>query len=150
MKKVVRITKTTKLLKVRDIVQDLESDLSDEEIREKHGLTWVQLAKVYASLYHRGYIDEEDLFRRVKMRGAKGAAHIPLVSLDEPIRVYHCIHCAFRSRAHFSTCPRCGGVSLRRLKRVAPAHLAAGQRSRDSSSTEPNVGQESPASPGNC
>ena len=136
MKRVVTITKTTKLLKVRDVVQDLESDKSDEEIREKYGLTWKQLTKVYSKLYHRGYIDIEDLFRRVQMRGTRDASHIPLVTLDEPQRTYNCIYCGFRSQAHFSTCPRCAGVNLRRLKKIAPGLLAAGRPSNESPPAE--------------
>lgn len=149
MKKVVTITKTTKLLRVRDVVQDLESNLSDEEILEKYGLTWGQLSKVYSKLYHRGYIDIEDLCRRREMRGSKGASHIPLVSLDDPEKMYTCIYCGFRSQAHFSTCPRCTGVNLRRLKKIAPALLAAGRSSKDSPAKEIIVVHGSSAPPAN-
>ncbi len=145
MKKVVTITKTMKVLKVRDIVQDLESDRTDEEILEKYRLTWTQLSKIYSKLYHRGHIDIEDLFRRAQMRGAKDASHIPLVKLDEPKRVYSCIHCGFRSEAHFSTCPRCAGINLRRLKKIAPALLSAGRSSREPSAEDPAAIHSSPA-----
>ena len=53
-KKVVKVTKITRVLKVSEILGDILSDVTDEELLEKYGLGWKQLEKVYCKLFLRG------------------------------------------------------------------------------------------------
>lgn len=120
MKRVLKVTKTTRVLKIKDMIGDLLSDVTDEEVLEKHNLRWDQLEKVYAKLYYSGYLCRDDLRRRASLRNGKDVGHIPLAEIDESGNVYECTVCGFASALHFSTCPRCREVNLRRLtKRVA-------------------------------
>jgi hypothetical protein len=120
MRRVLTVTKTTRVLKVREILSDMLSDLPDEEIMEKHGLHWEQLEKIYAKLYYGGYLGKEDVTRRVELRRGKDAAHIPFAQIEDGGTLYECSVCGFISSLHFSTCPRCREVNLRRLTRRIP------------------------------
>lgn len=121
MKRVLKVTKTTKVVKIKEMVDDLLSDMSDEEVLEKHHLRWDQLEKIYAKLYYSGYLCKDDLKRRVSLRNGKDVGHIPLAEIDEAGNLYECTACGFASPLHFSTCPRCREVNLRRLtRRIAP------------------------------
>lgn len=119
MLKITRITKVTRLIKLSYILADLKSDASDEEIAEKYGLTWTQMARAYSKLFHGGFLGKEDLGRRLAMRSGKASSHIPLVQISDSARQYECHFCGFRSRFHFSACPRCQAVNLRRLPKRA-------------------------------
>ncbi len=120
MKKVVTFTKVAKLLKLYEVVADLKSHTTDEEIIAKYNLTWAQLTKVYSKLFYGGHIDLDDLVRRLDMRGDKDASHIPLVRLDGTGGQYECWICGYSSAYHFSSCPRCKGINLRRLHKQSP------------------------------
>ena len=76
------ITKTTKVLNIPQILADIRSDLSDEEILEKYSLSLEQLGKVYSRLFHGGFLTERDLLRRVRLRAGRDASHIPLVMME--------------------------------------------------------------------
>lgn len=115
MKKIVTITKVTKLIKVREITQDLRSEQSDEEVMLKYKLNWKQLEKVYEKLFYGRYLTEKDLIRRIEMRYGKDSSHIPLVRLVGPDAAYECEVCGFGSNYHFSRCPKCRSLNLRKL-----------------------------------
>jgi hypothetical protein len=122
MKRVMRATKITRVLRVKALVKDLLSDLSDEEIMAKHDLRWDQLEKVYHRLFHSGYLSRGDMLRRIELRDGQDASHIPYAELVDTDRVFLCAICGFSSRKHFSMCPRCSEVNLRRLyRRIHPA-----------------------------
>jgi len=126
MKRVLRVTKTTRVLKIKDMIGDLLSDVTDEELLEKHNLRLDQLEKVYAKLYYSGYLCQDDLKRRVSLRDGRDIGHIPLAEIDESGNLYECTVCGFVSPLHFSTCPRCREVNLRRLtRRIAAPSVAA-------------------------
>jgi hypothetical protein len=124
MKKVLRMTKVTRLIKVYDILQDMISALSDEELLDKYALTFRQLEKVYAKLFHGGFLSRAQMLRRIDMRYGRDASHIPFAEIREGNSVYQCELCGYTSAIHFSTCPRCRQVNLRRLTRDSPCLLA--------------------------
>jgi hypothetical protein len=139
MKRVLRVTKTTRVLKIKDILHDLLSNVTDEELSQRHNLRWEQLEKVYAKLYYSGYLGKEDLQRRIDLRGGKDIGHIPFSEIENSGTVYECTMCGFLSPLHFSTCPRCREVNLRRLtKRILPPS-AAESVSRPASKKSPDA-----------
>jgi len=115
MLKIVRVTKITRLIRLSEILADIKSDTTDEKIAEKYRLTWSQMARAYSKLFHEGFLAVEDLRRRLAMRSGKAASHIPLVQMDDSAARYECFFCGFVSPFHFSACPRCQALNLRRL-----------------------------------
>ncbi len=124
-KKVIKVTKITRMLKVADILGDMLSDVTDEELLEKYGLGWEQLQKVYSKLFYGGFLERHELQRRGRLRAGKPTPHIPLVEFDDPGRVYECTICGYTSRLHFSECPRCHQINLRRLTRKSARTIAS-------------------------
>jgi hypothetical protein len=123
MKKILRVTKTTRLVKIREILTDIFADVSDEGLLEQYGLSWEQLGKIYSKLFYGGFLTAEDLERRLDLRVGKDASHIPLAEIYGSKALYECLICGFISHLHFSACPRCGQINLRRLtKRSAGVH----------------------------
>jgi hypothetical protein len=117
MKKRLIVTKTTRVLRVADILRDMHSNTSDEELLEKHSLSWSQLEKVYCKLFYGGYLGKDELMRRVELREGRNCSHIPLVDIHDADEVYLCEICGYISGLHFSLCPRCRQINLRRLSR---------------------------------
>jgi hypothetical protein len=72
---------------------------------------------VYSRLFHAGYLCSEDLLDRLEMRGDADCSHIPLLRLTDSESQYECSFCGFYSTMHFTECPRCRRVNLRRLTR---------------------------------
>lgn len=120
MRKLLRVTKVTRVMKVAEILRDVLSDRSDEDLLEKHDLTWRQLEKIYTKLFYGGYLSKAELARRVELRRGRDASHIPFVDLECSDSLYLCEICGYSSPLHFSTCPRCRQVNLRRLTRSTP------------------------------
>lgn len=120
MRKLLRVTKVTRVMKIADILRDVLSDLSDEDLLEKHDLSWRQLEKIYTKLFYGGYLSKAELARRVELRRGRDASHIPFVDLECSDMLYLCEICGYSSPLHFSTCPRCRQVNLRRLTRNSP------------------------------
>lgn len=121
MKRLLRATKITKVLRVKPLVADILSDMSDEELLNKYHLRWDQLEKVYHRLFHAGYLSREDMLRRIELRAGQDASHIPYAELSSGGDLFLCVVCGFTSREHFSLCPRCNEVNLRRLyRRIQP------------------------------
>jgi hypothetical protein len=117
MKKILRITKTTRLVKIREILTDIFADVSDEALLEQYSLSWEQLGKIYSKLFYGGFLTVEELDRRIELRVGKDASHIPLVDIYGDKALYECLICGFVSHLHFSACPRCRQINLRRLTR---------------------------------
>ncbi len=117
MLKIRRVTKITRLISINNLVRDLRSVTSDEEICSKYRLNWKQLGRVYSRLYHEGFLSPGDLCRRIDMRGGRDASHIPLVRMERVPPKYACLFCGFESQFHFSECPKCRALNLRRLTR---------------------------------
>jgi len=115
-------------MKVADILRDVLSDRSDEDLLETHDLTWRQLEKIYTKLFYGGYLSKAELARRVELRRGKDASHIPFVDLECSDMLYLCEICGYSSPLHFSTCPRCRQVNLRRLTRSSPRVAVASGR----------------------
>ena len=117
-RKVFGIVKTTLVLKVSELLKDMSGGVSDEELLEKYSLTWAQLRKVYEKLYYGGYLSRVDLEERYWLRAGKNAAHVPFaeISADDD-KIYECVVCGYISHLHFSSCPRCHQINLRRLAR---------------------------------
>ncbi len=116
-KRVVTFTKTTRLLKIAEVIEDILEDVSDEELLQKYRLDWQQLHKVYSKLFYGGYLSKEEMLRRIELRSGRDTSHIPLVEIDESQDAYECMTCGFQSSLHFSECPRCKQINLRRLRR---------------------------------
>jgi hypothetical protein len=129
-KKVIKVTKTTKVLKVSDILNDMLSDVADEELLEKYGLGWEQLEKVYCKLFYGGFLERDQLRRRSRLRAGKPTSHIPLAEFEDPGRVYECTICGYTSALHFSACPRCHQINLRRLFRQSTRTIASSRTMR--------------------
>jgi hypothetical protein len=129
-KKVVKVTKITKMLKVSDILSDMLSDVADEELMEKYGLGWEQLEKVYCKLFYGGFLEADQLRRRTRLRAGKPTSHIPLADFEDPGRVYECTICGYTSLLHFSACPRCRQINLRRLNRQSTRTIASSRTVR--------------------
>ena len=121
MKKMLRITKITKIVKTREILNDILAEVSDEALLDKYSLCWEQLAKVYSKLFYGGLLTCEDLCRRIELRSGGNASHIPLAEIHGSVKVYECHTCGFTSHLHFSACPRCREINLRRLTKRALA-----------------------------
>jgi len=121
MKKIVTVTKVTRVLKLVDILNDILSDMGDEELLAKYGLSWRQLEKVYSKLFYGGLLAKEDMIRRMELRCGRDASHIPFVEIEDMGRVYECEVCGFASPFHFTSCPKCRQVNLRRLSSAAVA-----------------------------
>lgn len=116
-KKVVTFTKTTRLLKIAEVIEDMLDDVSDEELLHKYRLDWQQLHKVYSKLFYGGYLSKEEMLRRIELRSGRDTSHIPVVDIDESRDAYECTTCGYESSLHFSECPRCKQINLRRLRR---------------------------------
>lgn len=130
-RRVVRMTKITKVIKVSEILSDILDDRSDEEILEKYGINWNQLEKIYGKLFYGGYLDKFDMRRRLELRNGKGSSHIPYAEIKDSGALYECLTCGFSTPLHFSVCPRCRQVNLRRLRRsslppASPYHTGYG------------------------
>jgi hypothetical protein len=126
MKKILRMTKVVRTVKVREILDDMLVDLSDEALLEKYHLNWEQLGKIYTKLFYGGFLSDVDLLTRIDLRQGKDASHIPLVQIDTYGTIYECLVCGYISFLHFSQCPRCRQINLRRLsRRVAARDYAA-------------------------
>jgi hypothetical protein len=123
MKKIVTVTKVTRLLKLADILADILSDMSDEGLLAKYDLSWRQLGKVYSKLYYGAILSKEDMLHRMELRDGRDASHIPFVEIEDMERLYECEVCGFASPFHFTSCPKCRQLNLRRLKwaSVAPS-----------------------------
>lgn len=128
MKKRLTVTKVTRVLKVSGILRDILSDMSDEELLDKYSLSWIQLEKIYTKLYYGGYLSKEELVRRVELRYGQDSSHIPLADLECADAVYSCEICGFASPLHFSACPRCRQLNLRRLTRRPPSVVVSSDR----------------------
>jgi hypothetical protein len=126
-KKLVKVTKVTRVLKVSEILKDILSDIADEELLKKYGLCWKQLEKVYCKLFYGGFLGVDQLRRRSRLRGGKATSHIPLAEFEDPGRIYECQICGYTSTLHFSACPRCRQINLRRLIRQSPRIVASSQ-----------------------
>jgi hypothetical protein len=129
-KKVVKVTKITKMLKVSDILNDMLSDVADEDLLIKYGLGWEQLEKVYLKLFYGGFLETDQLRRRSRLRAGKPTSHIPLAEFEDPGRVYECLICGYTSQLHFSACPRCRQINLRRLIRQSSGTIASSRMVR--------------------
>jgi hypothetical protein len=123
-KKLVMFSKTTRVLRVAEVLACIMQDMSDEEIVRKFGLTWKQIGKVYSKLFYGGFLNTQDLARRIELRKGRSTAHIPLVEMESSQYEYECGTCGFISSLHFSECPRCKQLNLRRLVRKVPDWVA--------------------------
>ena len=133
MKKKLQITKTTKLIRISEIVRDIKSSTSDEDLLDKYQITWKQLNSIYCKLFYGGQISREDLMKRVEMRDGARVSHIPLVWIDDPATIYKCGVCGYESGSHFSECPRCHQFNLRKLHRRRTPEKAARRKLRPNS-----------------
>ena len=129
-KKVVKVTKVTRMLKVSEILGDMLTDVTDEELLEKYGLNWKQLEKIYCKLFYGGFLDKDQLRRRSQIRAGRQAFHIPLAEIDNQGGIYECSICGYISTLHFSVCPRCRQINLRRLTRQSAPFAALYRASR--------------------
>jgi hypothetical protein len=116
-KKVVTFTKTTRLLKVAEVLDDMLAGVSDEELLQKYCLTWQQLHKVYSKLFYGGFLSKTEMIWRMELRPNGDTSHIPVADIEEARDSYECLTCGFSSTLHFSQCPRCRQINLRRLAR---------------------------------
>jgi hypothetical protein len=126
-KKVMTFTKTTRLLKVAEVVGDMLADVPDEELLRKYSLTWGQLYKVYSKLFYGGFLSKDEMLGRIELREGRDSSHIPFVEIEESGTSYECMTCGFESALHFSKCPRCKQINLRRLMRRAGSSPSWGQ-----------------------
>jgi ribosomal protein L40E len=116
-KKLVTVTKITKVIRVSEILKDMLEDISDEELLEKYQIGWVQLGKLYGKLLYGGFIDKNNMRHRLDLRAGRSSSHIPFVEINGSASTYVCVACGYKSTLHFSTCPKCHQVNLRRLRR---------------------------------
>lgn len=121
MRKLFQVTKVTRMLRISEILTDLSSDMTDEDLLIKYRLSWKQLEKIYRKLFYGGFLTSADMVRRIMMRTGQDSSHIPFVEIDGADAVYECEICGYSSIMHFSTCPRCHKINLRRLtRRISP------------------------------
>lgn len=124
--RVLTIRKKTKVVRVSEILKDIISDMDDEELLEKYHLTWTQLGKIYSKLFHGGFLETRQMLRRIELRLGRNSSHIPFAEMPS-YKSYKCRLCGFRSRLHFTACPKCGEINLRRLTaRVLDDSASAG------------------------
>jgi hypothetical protein len=117
MRKLVTVTKITRVFRVAEILNDILADASDEELLMKYRITLKQLGKIYCKLLYGGFVGKDDMVRRVELRHGKDASYIPFAEIQGSDVTYECAVCGFASPLHFSTCPRCQQLNLRRLTR---------------------------------
>jgi hypothetical protein len=134
MRRIIKVTKVTRMVRIADVLNDILTDVHDEDLLEKHNLTWKQLQKVYAKLFHAGYLEREDMERRIELRCGRDPSHIPFAEILHSEALYECEVCGYWSIFHFTICPRCSQINMRRLTRPMPrkrlvvsrAHYSAG------------------------
>lgn len=117
MRKLVKVTKITRVFRVAEILNDIFAEVSDEELLKKYRINLKQLGKIYCKLFYGGFMGKDDMVRRVELRHGKDASYIPLAEIQDADVTYECVVCGFASPLHFSTCPRCQQLNLRRLTR---------------------------------
>ena len=117
MKKILRVTKTTRLVKIREILADMFADVSDENLMKQYDLSWDQLGKIYCKLFYGGFLTTEDLEKRIELRSGQDASHIPLADIYGDNHMYQRTICGYISHLHFSACPRCHQINLRKLSK---------------------------------
>ncbi len=115
MRKLVKVTKTSRVFKVAEILKDVLTEATDEELLEKYRINFKQLEKIYCRLFYGGFLTKDDMIRRIELRHGKDACHIPFAELPDSTATYECAICGFASSQHFTTCPRCRQLNLRRL-----------------------------------
>ncbi len=115
------ITKTVKLINVNRILHDLKSEAADEDLMEKYHLSLKQLEKVYIKLYYGGHLSRSDMRKRIRMRLGKRNFHIPFAEMSNEDG-FLCSKCGYISHLHFSKCPRCEQLNVRRLTSVSQRH----------------------------
>jgi len=117
MKKLLRITKTTRVFRLKEMLNDIRSGVADEDILGKYRISHKQLGRIYSKLFYEGHLTKRDIVRRVGMRAGKDSSYIPYAEFEASDYVYECLTCGFSSMHHFSACPRCQQLNLRRLSR---------------------------------
>ena len=117
MRKLVKVTKITRVFRVAEILNDILTDMSDEDLLKKYRINMKQLGKIYCKLFYGGFLGKDDIVRRVELRHGKDASYIPFAEIQDGDVTYECVVCGFASPLHFSTCPRCQQLNLRRLTR---------------------------------
>ncbi len=118
MKRKVRtMVKRTKMLRVPALLQDFYADLSDEKLMQKYDLTWEQLGKAYEKLFYGGFVTQVEMQRRLELREGADTSHIPYVEIVAAEKIYECLSCGYVSGKHFSLCPRCRHLNVRRLRK---------------------------------
>jgi hypothetical protein len=127
MRKLVKVTKITRVFKVAEILKDILTEVSDEQLLRKYRINFKQLEKIYCRLFYGGFLTKDDMVRRIELRHGKDACHIPFAELPNSSATYECAICGFASSQHFSACPRCRQLNLRRLtKSSRPYPYATG------------------------
>jgi Fe2+ or Zn2+ uptake regulation protein len=112
---VIKIIKKKKRIKLNSILRDILSEMSDEQILEAYQINKLQLSKVYSRLYQLGLLSEEDLEKRIELRGARDISHIPLAQFPPTMDHFVCEDCGYVSRRHFTQCPECSAINLRKI-----------------------------------
>jgi len=123
MRKLVKVTKISRVFKAAEILDDILAGMSDEELLEKYRININQLEKIYCKLFYGGFLTKDDMIRRIDARRGKDASHIPFAELPDSAVTYECAICGFTSSQHFSACPRCRQLNLRRLTRSSRTPL---------------------------
>jgi hypothetical protein len=117
MRKLLRISKVTRVFRLKELLNDVHSGVEDDDILDKYRITRKQLGRIYSKLFYGGHLTERDIVRRIAMRGGKDSSYIPYAEFQGSNQIYECLTCGFSSMLHFSACPRCQQLNLRRLSR---------------------------------
>lgn len=125
MRKLLRITKITRIFRLKEILNDIHSGVEDEDILSKYRINQMQLSRIYSKLFYGGHLTKRDILRRIHMRSGMDSSYIPYAEFESSDYVYECLTCGFSSMHHFSVCPRCQQLNLRRLNRREDTSAAA-------------------------
>ena len=78
MKKLLRITKTTRVFRLKEMLNDIRSGVADEDILGKYRISHKQLGRIYSKLFYEGHLTKRDIVRRVGMRAGKDSSGHPV------------------------------------------------------------------------
>ena len=117
MKRLLRVVKVTRIFKLNEVLNDIQSGVVDEDILGKYRISPKQLGRIYCKLFYGGHLTKGDMVRRIEMRRGRDASYIPYAELQDTGQIYECLTCGYSSALHFSVCPRCQQLNLRRLVR---------------------------------
>jgi hypothetical protein len=110
----------------KDMLRDIRSGLSDQDLMEKHTLSAQGLQSVFHKLVTAGVVTQAELDDRV-----------PITERTVDLGLYICPACGNIQGTEFTTCPRCGFIAPGRGKAVQEERPAISQKKTSAAPARP-------------